>query len=306
MRFLSPHYRAISSIVLACFLWGTTGTAASFTQGISPLAIGAAAMGGSGLLLLLYARKSLWHDRSRLYQQRYLLLLGGLAVCCYPLAFYSSMAYAGIAVGSVISLACAPFFAALYEGLIYRRWPSVRWLCSFVIGSSGVLLLALQQPANSELSDDYQLGIALGLIAAASYALYSWVAKALIEQGVASASAMASQFGLSALVLLPLLAVVGDNLLASLSNSTIVVYMVLGPMFIGYLLFGYGLRFVSASQATLLTLLEPALATLMAVWVVGEQLTPAGWLGMLLILICLLLQNEKNKAKKSHTAGVAE
>lgn len=282
------------------------GTAASFTQGISPLAIGAAAMGGSGLLLLLYARKSLWHDRKRLSQQRYTLLLGGLAVCCYPLAFYSSMAYAGIAVGSVISLACAPFFAALYEGIIYRRWPSRRWLCSFVIGISGVLLLTLQKPGDNVQNENYLLGIALGLIAAASYALYSWVAKALIEQGVASASAMASQFGLSALVLLPLLAVVGDNLLASFSNSAIVVYMVLGPMFLGYLLFGYGLRFVSASQATLLTLLEPALATLMAVWVVGEQLTSAGWFGMLLILICLVLQAEKRQAKKSHTAGVAE
>ncbi|GGY56745.1 membrane protein [Bacterioplanes sanyensis] len=285
--------RGILSIVIACFLWGTTGTAASFTNGISPFAIGAMAMGGSGILLALYARKRLWQDRHRLLQHRRLLLLGAAAVMCYPLAFYSSMAYAGIAVGSVISLACAPFFAAMFEGLIHRRWPSGRWFISFAIGATGVLMLALQQDNSVVTTSAYSLGIALGLLAAASYALYSWVAKTLIEQGINSNSAMASQFFLSSLVLLPLFFAIDKQGFSSATNTSILLYMVFGPMFLGYLLFGYGLRFISASQATLLTLLEPALATLMAVVIVGEQLTLSGWLGMAMILGCLLLQHKQ-------------
>ena len=37
------------AILLAAFLWGTTGTIATFAPNLSPLAIGAAAMGGGGL-----------------------------------------------------------------------------------------------------------------------------------------------------------------------------------------------------------------------------------------------------------------
>ena len=38
------------SVVAASVLWGTTGTAATFAPGVSPLAIGAVAMGAGGLL----------------------------------------------------------------------------------------------------------------------------------------------------------------------------------------------------------------------------------------------------------------
>jgi DME family drug/metabolite transporter len=69
--------------------------------------------------------------------------------------------------------------------------------------------------------------------------------------------------------------------------------MAVVPMCLGYVLFGYGLKFIEASQATLITLLEPALATLMAVWVVEEHINLVGWFGMGLILICLLLQMPK-------------
>jgi len=42
---------ATLAIIFSCVLWGTTGTAASFIQGISSLAVGAFAMGVSGLLM---------------------------------------------------------------------------------------------------------------------------------------------------------------------------------------------------------------------------------------------------------------
>lgn len=35
----------VMAIIFACFLWGTTGTAASFAPDVSALAIGAFAMG---------------------------------------------------------------------------------------------------------------------------------------------------------------------------------------------------------------------------------------------------------------------
>ena len=45
------------SVVAASVLWGTTGTAATFAPGVSPLAIGAVAMGAGGLLQALVAAR---------------------------------------------------------------------------------------------------------------------------------------------------------------------------------------------------------------------------------------------------------
>jgi len=58
-------------------------------------------------------------------------------------------------------------------------------------------------------------------------------------------------------------------------------------MLAGYLLFGWGLARVPASTATTLTLLEPAVAAVLAVLVVGERLPAAGWAGVGLVVACL-------------------
>ena len=64
-------------------------------------------------------------------------------------------------------------------------------------------------------------------------------------------------------------------------------------MFIGYLLFGFGLNYVDASKATLITLIEPVIATVLAVLIVGEQFTGIGAVGILLVMVCLLMQAMK-------------
>jgi DME family drug/metabolite transporter len=45
----NSSYGGTIAILVASFLWGTTGTAAAFAPTLGPLAIGAVAMGGGGL-----------------------------------------------------------------------------------------------------------------------------------------------------------------------------------------------------------------------------------------------------------------
>ena len=61
------------------------------------------------------------------------------------------------------------------------------------------------------------------------------------------------------------------------------------PMFLGYICFGYGLSKISASTATTLSLFEPAVATLFAVIIVGEQIPLIAWSGIGLIVVCLFI-----------------
>jgi len=75
----------------------------------------------------------------------------------------------------------------------------------------------------------------------------------------------------------------GASFLASWSNAGVGLYLAVVPMFAGYVLFGMGLARVPASTATLLSLVEPVAAAVLAVLVVGEVLAPVGWLGIGLI-----------------------
>src|SRR6516165_8949550 len=68
----------------------------------APMAIGAAAMGLGGLLQALTATGPITRHRAELHAQRPVVLLGGAAVAVYPLAFYTSMRLAGVAVGTVV------------------------------------------------------------------------------------------------------------------------------------------------------------------------------------------------------------
>lgn len=267
-------------------LWGTTGTAATFAPDAGPLAIGSAALGVGGLLQAAVAIRPLWRQRSLLAKHGWLLLIGGLAVVGYPLAFYSSMHLAGVAVGTAVSLSSAPLFSGLMEWVVDRRIPSRTWAMAAGLGVLGTALTSAAHGGSQGSATVW--GVLLGLGAGLTYAVYSWVVQRLLSQGVGRAAAMGAVFGLGGLGLLPVLLVTGGPLLSSPSAFAVAAYMSLVPMFAGYLLFGYGLTRVPASTATTITLLEPAVAALLAVAVVGERLNALGWIG-LVVLGCSLL-----------------
>lgn len=289
----------VFAVLIASILWGTTGTAASFAQDLSPLAIGAFAMGVAAILLGVRSAGSIRRHSQALRAKPLLLIAGAVSIVIYPLAFYSSMHLAGVAIGTVVSIASAPLCAALLERVIDAKPITRRWLLSFGVGLIGILLLNLGKvrPVSETGSSEVLIGILLGLLAGLTYSAYTWVVKRHIESGIESGASMAALFLLASFVLLPSLALTGENLFASPTNTAVVIYMALVPMFLGYIAFGYGLRTVAASSATLITLFEPAVAVLLAVSLLGEQFALLGWCGLAAISLSLLIQLGANASQ---------
>lgn len=275
------------ALVLASLLWGTTGTAASFLpESVSPLAIGASTMTVGGILLFaISARRSIAAIRSA--GSRRWLLLGAVGVFVYPLAFYLSMDLAGVAIGNVVSLGTGPVFAALLEWAFERRGLSRLWLVCTGIAIGGVVLLSLGGHGASGHASNVLGGILLGVLAGLAYALYTYSSSRAIRSGQTASGVMGGMFGLGALLLLPVLLLTGAPLLQSPQTVGIAAYLALGPMFVAYVLFGIGMRTLRSSTATTITLLEPFVATILAVLVVGERLEIIGWIGLILILVAV-------------------
>jgi DME family drug/metabolite transporter len=289
------------ALVLACLLWGTTGTTATFLpDDVSPLAVGAATMGIGGVLLLVTAPR-LSGGVLRDPVGRRWVAIGAIGVVVYPLAFYTGMDLVGVAVGNVVALGSGPVFAALIEWVVERQPLSTRWLVATLLAVPGIAVLAFgrqadaaDRPAGSE-----ALGIAVGLLAGLAYALYTYASSRAIRAGHPSRGVMGGMFGLGAVPLLGVLAVVGGPLTQSATSIGLSAYLVLGPMFLAYLLFGIGLRSVRSSAATTITLLEPVVATALAVLVVGERLTPLGWVGFGLVLVGLAVLVTARRSARS-------
>lgn len=286
----------IAAIIVASVLWGTTGTAATFARGLGPLAIAAAALGIGGLLQAAIAVPAIREAWPRLSTEPGLVLLGIGAVAAYPLAFYSSMHNAGVAIGTVISIASAPLAAGLIEWLMGER-PQGRWALAVSLGVFGGILLCVSRPEGTASGGSAVLGIALGLVAGSTYAVYSWVARRLMTRGVSRAASMGTVFGGGGLLLMPILALTGGPLLTTTDTLLAAAYMALIPMFLGYVLFGFGLARVSASTALTTTLVEPTIATGLAVAIVGERLTATGWTGLSLVAASLLILVAKPRSE---------
>ncbi|GAA3851838.1 DMT family transporter [Streptomyces sedi] len=282
----SPAPRLVGGawlVLAASGLWGTTGTAATLApDGASGLALGAATMGLGGLLTVALAWRSAW----AVVRRGPLLwsLCGAAGIVVYPLAFYTSMAWAGVAVGTVVSIGSAPVFAALLERGCEGLSLSRRWWAATVAAGLGCAVLTLAGGGDATSGERPTAGVALGVLAGAGYAGYSYCASRLIRGGHGARATMGALFGLGALVLLPVLAVTGGPLLGSARGLAVTGYLAVVPMCLAYLLFGAGLARVRASTAVTLSLFEPLVAAVLAVTVVGERLDAFGWFGVALVV----------------------
>lgn len=282
--------RSVLWVVLAASLWGTTGTAAFFLgPDVSPLAIGAVTMGVGGVILALWggsATLGLWRDQS----SRRLVIAGAIGTVAYPLAFYSGMATAGIALGNVIALGLGPLTAAILEGVIDRRRPSMSWWIASAAALGGILLMA---GAKVELGggrpSNVALGVILATVAGLAYGAYTYVFGKLADRGHSPRAVAGGVFGAGAPVLLVVLLVTGAPLVATWERVGLVAYLILGPMVIAYLAFTAALATLRASTVATIALLEPVVATALAILIVGEVLGPLAITGIVLVLVSLVV-----------------
>lgn len=298
----TPHASyggGVVALLLACTFWGTTGMAASFIPGINPIAVGASTMGIGGLILGLTALPGVWLTWKNIGAIP-LVLLGSLGLAVYSTVFYIGMSWAGVALGNVIALGSAPLFAGLIEWVVDKQRPSGRWLIATAITVAGGTMLVsgrnFGEDGGGIVRDQNMvtLGIALALIAGFAYALYTYMANKLMKpsadrpQGIGHRPVISTIQLVSAVPLIVVLIALVIANPGQFANQPLAIpvmaYLVLFPTAVGHLLLAVGLGAMPASRAAVYTLFEPVVAVVMAVLVVGEVISPIGWIGLAVVL----------------------
>ncbi len=109
---------------------------------------------------------------------------------------------------------------------------------------------------------------------------------------------LAIGFSTGAVALAPLVAARGWHPRAEPIAWVLLVYLAAGPSVLAYFFYQRGLRDVPASMATIVTLLEPMIAAVLAWFFFGERLGMVGLLGGALLLGSIWVLSTRAIARK--------
>jgi DME family drug/metabolite transporter len=293
--------------MLAAVLWGTVGITTKTLYGLTstnPLSIGffRLALSLPPLFLISWQRQ-----RARLFRiarpDLMLMLLIGAMTALYQVCYFGAIERTGVAVATLVTLCTAPVLVSLISVALTRRRPSGNVLAALLGALAGTALLVLYQETAGVRGADAG-GVLLALGSALGYALV-----ALCTQQLAGRydpfQSIAISFGFGAIILFLVARSHGLVLSYPPICWSLLVYLGVVPTALAYVLFIAGMRFTSATVASISTLLEPLVATLLAWIIFGERFSPQGFVGVALLSGSLLLLYLGGTAayKKAASAG---
>lgn len=283
---LSSARRGIWLVCFASILWGTVGIATQTVyhqSNLSALSVGFWRLAFAWPVVALAGRvfverPALPHSRPQFLR----MLAIGAMLALYQVCYFSAISQVGVAIATLITLCSAPAIVALLSVWWLRERLTHRTLFALACALAGtVFLVGTPQPLEEQ--GRLLLGAALALGSATGYAIVTLLGKGLAAEVHPLRSAGIS-FAAGALCLLPFAAAAGLTSAQPLPVWALLGYIGVVPTALAYLCFFLAMRYVPASTASILTLLEPLTATLLAWWLFDERLGPGGALGALLLL----------------------
>ncbi|MFB7611598.1 DMT family transporter [Streptomyces gardneri] len=287
-----PVGRSLLYLIVAGIAWGTAGAAASLIFRVSdmgPLALSFWRCVG-GLVLLLGAlalrpRRAVSRTAAEPRGRRTARILGtGIGLTVFQSAYFAAVQNTGLAVGTVVTLGAGPVLIAVGARLTMGERLGRGGLIAATGALAGLAVLVLGGGA----AEVRPLGVILAVVSAAGYAAITLLTRWLGRDGGATDALGTTTwaFAIGAVGLLPF--AVAEGLVPHTGSPLRVVllllYVAAVPTALAYALYFAGAAVVRAATVSVIMLLEPVSAALIAVSLLGERLTSAIVLGTLLLL----------------------
>ncbi|MFE3592547.1 DMT family transporter [Streptomyces niveus] len=292
--------RSLFYLVVAGVAWGTAGAAASLVYRVSdigPLSLSFWRCVG-GLVLLLgalalrrrrAATASVQKGAVEPRRRRLIRVLGtGIGLAVFQSAYFAAVEETGLAVATVVTLGAGPVLIALGAMLTMGERLGGSGLFAVVGALAGLAVLVL----GGDGATVRPLGIAYAVLAAAGYAAITLLTRRLGQDGgkADALSTTAWAFAVAALCVVPLAG--AEGLLPHTSEPAQVLWLLLYvaavPTALAYALYFAGAAVVRAATVSVIMLLEPVSAAVIAVALLGERLTAATVVGTSLLLAAVV------------------
>jgi DME family drug/metabolite transporter len=284
---LSPSVPGGLAIVGAAMLWGTVTVSTQALYQIddtnaSSIGFWRIALAVPALMVMAW-RALGW--RAFRAARRDLALMGviGASLAAYQVTLFSAIPRLGVTVAVIITICSAPVMVAILATMFLGERLTARVMAALLAALSGTMLLSGLTNPSVETGRADGVGVTLALAAALSYSLVALCSRALARR-YHPLQPISLGFAAGVALLLPFALANGLVVSYSLPGWGILLYLGLLPTALAYWLYLQGLQRTSATSASIIALLEPLTATILAAVLFGERLAPAGWLGAALLL----------------------
>ena len=277
--------KGMIAISMAAFLFEAAGALAKilFKGDISSIdltairAIVACAL--FALFLMITSRQALRLTRDAMP----LLLASGIAFTAVNISFY--LAISKINVAAAITLEyTAPLFVLILSVLLHKRRLSWRDVSTVGVAIIGCFLLTGTSTSAFSLSS----GVLWGLFCGFSFGVANMIGNACSARGITPTCVTFYSFLVRALIWMPALPFLSVwQIQTDLETLSLIGFITVVATIIPYWLLMYGLRHVDALPATIVGMLDPVAAGLLAFILIGETLTGGHITGIALILLAI-------------------
>ncbi|WP_371672904.1 DMT family transporter [Streptomyces sp. NBC_00289] len=309
-----PVGRGLLYLIVAGVAWGTAGAAASLVYRASDM--GAVTLSfwrcAAGLVLLSAAR--LLRPRTRPAvagpRGRGVLRAGmtGLALAVFQTSYFAAVEATGLAVATVVTLGAGPVLIALGARLTLgeRLGGAGAAAVAGALVGLGVLVLGGGE------ADVRPSGVLLALVSAAGYSVMTLLTRRWgRDGGTDAAGTSVAAFAVTSLCLLPF--ALAEGLVPHSADPVRVLWLLAFvaavPTALAYALYFAGAAVVRSATVSVIMLLEPVSAAVLAVAVLGERLTAATLAGTALMLgsvAALAVAEARGAGAKARGAGAEE
>jgi DME family drug/metabolite transporter len=288
--------RGFLLIVCASISWGTIGVAnqALYTSGATD------ALSLTFLRLALAAPLLLFACWLRLGLRRLfaikppdlIVMMGmGMMIATCQLCYVGAIPFAGVSLATLITVCSVPAMIALFSALVMRERLTLLTVFALVGAVGGTILLVAAR-AHAHETHVTLIGLWLALLSACAYAAFTLCGRLLASNSYHPLQINFVAFGSGALLLLLCTPLKGLTLTYPLQGWLTLLYIGWVPGALGYALFQAGLRSLSATIASIVSMCEPLTAAVLAWLLFHEELGPIGLLGagcLLGAMLALLL-----------------
>ena len=279
-------------LLSAIILWALNLTVSRYilTHGLQPLAFSTVRYGAASLAFIAI---SLGLERSLRIARRDFLMVASAAAALFvnQIGFVYALKTMSASVIALI-LAATPIIAALIGLVLGTEVLPRRFWLGASLSFAGVALVALG--ATGQLGAD-TAGIAFGILTASTWAVYSILITPLMQHySPVRISAVVLPLSWLGIALVGLPQTQSQDWQLGWEVWVLVLFATLGPLVVTNILWFKSLDSIGASRATLAANLQPFLAALFAVVLLGETIDTIQVVGGLLIAVGILAARRRS------------
>lgn len=278
-------------VISAAILWGTIGVATQTIYSLdntSSLFINLTRMLIATPVLVLACWRVIGKKMFIMRRRDFLIMvLAGILLATSHSAYFAAIRYAGVTIATLLTICVSPLVVTCLSVLLKLETLTRRIVLALVCAIVGsILLVGLQSLEDT--NTNLLAGTVFSLLAAVTYAS-TIICGRFLAGGYHPLQVTSISFAAGTILLLVVNLMNGIVLVQSSQGWLLVLYLGLVPTAFAYWLFQMGLGSVSATVASIISMVDPLVAGLLAWFLFGERLANSSFIGAILLIVSIFL-----------------